>query len=70
MKPYIHTLTLIFVIAKLTDHIDWSWWWVFMPSVLAVGWWAIVVVVVCIGCAVAAAVMAIGDWLYLKRRHR
>lgn len=24
-------LCLIFIVLKLTDHIDWSWWWVFSP---------------------------------------
>ncbi len=24
-------LTLIFLVLKLTDNIDWSWWWVFSP---------------------------------------
>jgi hypothetical protein len=24
-------LTIIFVVLKLTNHIDWSWWWVFSP---------------------------------------
>lgn len=29
------TLTLLFIILKLTDMIDWSWWWVFSPSILS-----------------------------------
>lgn len=24
-------LTLMFIGLKLTDHIDWSWWWVLAP---------------------------------------
>lgn len=24
-------LTLVFVIAKITGHLSWSWWWVFCP---------------------------------------
>ncbi len=24
-------LFLIFLVLKLTKHIDWSWWWVFAP---------------------------------------
>jgi len=24
-------LTIIFITLKLTDHIDWSWWWVLSP---------------------------------------
>lgn len=33
-------LTIVFVIAKITGYIDWSWWWVFSPlwiSFLVVG---------------------------------
>lgn len=28
----LHGLTLLFVGLKLTDHIDWSWWLVTLPS--------------------------------------
>ena len=24
-------LTIVFITLKLTDHIDWSWWWVLAP---------------------------------------
>ena len=24
-------LTILFIGLKLTDHIDWSWWWVLSP---------------------------------------
>lgn len=24
-------LTITFIVLKLTDHIDWSWWWVLSP---------------------------------------
>lgn len=24
-------LTIVFIILKLTGHIDWSWWWVLSP---------------------------------------
>ena len=29
--PIATILTIIFVVLKLTDVIDWSWWWVFAP---------------------------------------
>lgn len=29
--PIFGILGLIFVTLKLTDHIDWSWWWVTAP---------------------------------------
>lgn len=28
---FIPLLTVLFVALKLTDHIDWSWWWVLSP---------------------------------------
>jgi len=30
------TLTVVFVVLKLTDNIDWSWWWVLSPLWLPV----------------------------------
>tara|TARA_Y100000310_G_C20693897_1_gene824139 strand:- start:1354 stop:1560 length:207 start_codon:yes stop_codon:yes gene_type:complete len=24
-------LTIVFIVLKLTDYIDWSWWWVLAP---------------------------------------
>jgi membrane protein YdbS with pleckstrin-like domain len=29
--PLASILTIIFVVLKLTDTIDWSWWWVLSP---------------------------------------
>ncbi len=29
-------LTLVFIILKLTDVIDWSWWWVLSPIWISV----------------------------------
>ena len=29
--PLVSILTIIFVIAKLTGYITWTWWWVFSP---------------------------------------
>jgi len=31
MNNLITLLTVLFVGLKLTDHIDWSWWWVLSP---------------------------------------
>ena len=30
-------LFLIFLVLKLTDHIDWSWWWVTAPLWIPIG---------------------------------
>ena len=29
--PIATILTIVFVVLKLTDVIDWSWWWVLSP---------------------------------------
>lgn len=29
-------LFVVFLVLKLTDHVDWSWWWVTSP--LWIGW--------------------------------
>lgn len=28
---FVGLLTILFVALKLTDYIDWSWWWVLSP---------------------------------------
>ena len=28
---FVQALTLLFIGLKLTDTVDWSWWWVFAP---------------------------------------
>lgn len=33
---YIHILTLIFVVAKILGYVSWSWWLVFLPSIIGV----------------------------------
>ena len=34
---FLHILTLIFVVAKLFNFIHWSWWLVFLPSLISFG---------------------------------
>lgn len=38
-------LTLIFLVLKLVGVIDWSWWLVFLPTIISVGLWLILIVV-------------------------
>lgn len=49
-------LTVLFVGLKLTNYIDWSWWWVLSPL-----WIPLAIVGVIIGCGVLyfGAVMAV-----------
>lgn len=30
-------LTIVFVIAKLTGYVNWSWWIVFLPTIAGLG---------------------------------
>ncbi len=34
-------LFLVFLILKLTDNIDWSWWWVTAPLWIPIGLFAV-----------------------------
>jgi len=29
-------LTIVFIILKLTNVIDWSWWWVLSPEIIVI----------------------------------
>lgn len=30
---FLNLLTIVFVLLKAFHMIDWSWWWVFMPTI-------------------------------------
>ena len=34
-------LTLIFITLKLTGNVDWSWWVVFLPELVALGFYLV-----------------------------
>jgi hypothetical protein len=34
---WFHILTIVFVCFKILGYIDWSWWIIFTPSLLAFG---------------------------------
>lgn len=42
---FTEVLTIVFVILKLIDVIDWSWWLVLLPEIIAVGIYLIVFVI-------------------------
>ncbi len=39
-------LTILFVGLKLTHYIDWSWWWILSPMLIAFALLGLVVIVV------------------------
>lgn len=50
-------LTLIFITLKLTDYIDWSWWWVLAPI-----WLPLSIILV-----VAGFILAMGGSVKMNR---
>lgn len=42
---FTEALTLIFIILKLTDTIDWTWVWVLSPEIFALGCYAVLILV-------------------------
>lgn len=34
-------LAILFIALKLTNYIDWSWWWVTLPLWFPLGFWAV-----------------------------
>lgn len=41
-------LTIVFLVLKLVGAIDWSWWWVFSPTLIALGLYVVLRVVAAI----------------------
>jgi hypothetical protein len=42
------TLTIIFIVLKVLDKIDWSWWWVFSPLWIGFAIWLFLAVLIVI----------------------
>lgn len=41
---FLEVLTIIFVVLKIVGVIAWSWWIVFLPLIIAVGLYVIIVI--------------------------
>lgn len=41
---FVGLLTILFIALKLTGYIDWSWWWVWSPMLIATGLFFLIVV--------------------------
>ena len=46
----IDLITIVFVVLKLTDVIDWSWWWVLSPILIS---FALAIIVLIIALIIA-----------------
>jgi len=53
---FLSLLTILFVGLKLTNHIDWSWWWVLSPTLFQIGLGFLVLLVVFIASFCGAAI--------------
>ena len=49
-------LTLVFIVLKLTQQIDWSWWWVLSPL------WLPLALVLCIAAIVLIFAVLLGGF--------
>ena len=38
-------LTIVFVVLKLIGKIDWSWWFVLLPEIIAAAFYVLIVIV-------------------------
>ena len=47
---FVGLLTIAFIVLKLTNYIDWSWWWVLSPVWIGVG---IFVIALCVALVIA-----------------
>ena len=54
----LHLATLLFVLLKVGNLIHWSWWLIFMPSILAVSF-GLFMVAIMAACAGVAAYVAV-----------
>lgn len=41
---FTEVLTIIFVVLKLIGKIDWSWWLVLLPEILAGAWYVVLII--------------------------
>lgn len=41
---FVGLLTIVFITLKLTNFIQWSWWWVLSPALIGIGLWIVVIV--------------------------
>lgn len=45
---WVTVLTVLFIILKITDKIDWSWWWVLSPLWISISLSVVIFIVVAV----------------------
>ncbi len=48
-------LTIIFIVLKLTNYIDWSWWWVLSPLWISAAFCGVILLILFIVFLIVAA---------------
>jgi phosphoglycerol transferase MdoB-like AlkP superfamily enzyme len=61
---YVIILTIVFVVLKLTDTIDWSWWWVLSPMLIRFGLFFLLALIAMLYVVVSDMVKKIRNKLY------
>lgn len=65
-------LGIVFIVLKLTEHIDWSWWWVlapfWLPFVVILVGALIVGVVICLAGIATWLFVWVSDYLAKRRK--
>jgi phosphoglycerol transferase MdoB-like AlkP superfamily enzyme len=61
---YVIILTIVFVVLKLTDTIDWSWWWVLSPMLIRFGVFFLLALIAMLYVVVSDMVKKIRNKLY------
>ena len=60
-------LTIVFVTLKLCHVIDWSWWWVVLPTIASVGLWMLGAVIIVLAYVLGPV---IDEWAERRRWRR
>jgi hypothetical protein len=63
---FLGALTILFIGLKLTDNIDWSWWWVLAPTWMPIALLLTIIAVVLVVAGLLTGVEALGN----KKRKR
>ena len=71
MGSTLFTIFIIFLILKLTNVIDWSWWWVTSPLWVSVLIVPVLILLLIFGVLSSATILAmLGRWFFFRSWRR
>ncbi|MFA5366768.1 MAG: hypothetical protein WC333_02715 [Dehalococcoidia bacterium] len=69
MGSTLFTIFIIFLILKLTNVIDWSWWWVTSPLWVSVLIVPVLILLLIFGVLSSATILAVlAKWFFFRTR--